>query len=58
MKLKIGTKVKVIKRDVARCGEVGEVVEYSKTMIGWRYKVEFNDGTNGGWYGFEDLREI
>lgn len=63
VKIKIGDKVKVIKRDVVRYGEIGEIVGKEKTMLtvvtpsGYFWKVEF-DGDETGLYQSFDLKVV
>lgn len=52
--MRIGDHVKIIKQDVARKGEVGQIVGKEMTLIGLLWRVRFDD--KDGLYSSNDFR--
>ena len=54
--MKIGDKVRVNKKDVARYGEVGTIIGAEVTILGLMWRVRFDD--KDGLYSFVDLQLV
>lgn len=54
--MKIGDKVKVTKKDVARYGEIGTIIGRENTILGLMWRVRFDD--KDGLYSFMDLQVV
>jgi hypothetical protein len=54
--IKVGQKVRITA--TVRKGSIGTYAGNESTLIGIRYRIEFEDGTGAGLYGVSDFVEV